>query len=143
MHTNASGVGSIIYVMVCSHPDLAYVVSTISIFMAIPGRMRWEVLKSTLRYLKGTSNLGLLFERRDEASQPVVGYVDSCYAGNVDTRKSLTGFIFSLYGTTMHWKASLQFVVAPPTTEAKYIALTKAIKEEIWLKGITGELVID
>lgn len=139
----ASGVGSIMYAMVCSRPDLAYAVSVISRFMSNPGKIHWEALKWILRYLKGASNFGLMFERQDDINQPVIGYVDSDYAGNVDTRKSLTGFLFTLYGTAISWKSSLLSVVALSTTEAEYIALTEAIKEAMWLKGITNELGIN
>lgn len=72
--------------------------------------------------------------------QPVEGFVDSDYAGNLDTRKSLTGFVFTFFGTSISWKTILQSVVALSTTEAEYIAVTEAIKEALWLKGIISEL---
>ncbi|KAE8716394.1 hypothetical protein F3Y22_tig00110121pilonHSYRG00025 [Hibiscus syriacus] len=95
-------------------PDLAYVVSVISIFMANPGQAHWEALKWTLRYLRGSIN----------------------------TRKSLTEFIFKVFGTAVSWKSNLQSVIALSTTEAEYIAVTEAIKEVIWLKGLDEELGI-
>ncbi|XP_041004131.1 uncharacterized protein LOC121249493 [Juglans microcarpa x Juglans regia] len=63
-------------------------------------------------------------------------------AGNVDTRKSLTGYVFTAFGGAISWKSHLQSVVALSTTEAEYIALTEAVKEAIWLKGIASELNI-
>ncbi|KAE8715970.1 hypothetical protein F3Y22_tig00110156pilonHSYRG00076 [Hibiscus syriacus] len=109
-----SGVGSIMYGMVCCRPDLAYAVSVISRFMANPGQAHWEALKWTLRYLRGS----------------------------IDTRKSLTGFIFTVFGTAVSWKSNIQSVVALSTTEAEYIAVTEAIKEAMWLKGMVEELGI-
>ncbi|XP_073289130.1 secreted RxLR effector protein 161-like [Primulina huaijiensis] len=138
----ANGVGSIMYSMVCSRPDLAYAMSVESRFMANPGELHWEALKWTMRYLKGASNLGLMFRQQTNEKKPLVGFVDSDFAGNLDTRKSLTGYIFTLYGTAISWKATLQPVVALSTTEAEYIALTEGIKEAIWLKGILEEFGI-
>lgn len=135
----ANGVGSIMYSMACNRPYLSYAMSVESRFMANPGEPHWEALKWTMRYLKGSPNLGLMFRKQDKMEQPVVGFVDSDYAGNLDTRKPLTGFIFTLYGTAISWKSHLQSALALSTTEAECISLTEGIKEAIWLKGILGE----
>lgn len=57
--------------------------------------------------------------------------------------RSLTCYVFTLYGCTISWKASLQPVVALSTTKAELIVATKSVKEAIWLKGLTGELGVD
>ncbi|XP_047336797.1 secreted RxLR effector protein 161-like [Impatiens glandulifera] len=61
-------------------------------------------------------------------------YSDSDYAGDVDSMRSMTGYVFTLGGSVVSWKATLQPTVTLSTTEAKYMALTKAAKEGIWLK---------
>ncbi|XP_073278706.1 secreted RxLR effector protein 161-like [Primulina huaijiensis] len=133
----ANEVGSIMYGMVCSQPYLEHSISQISRFMADPGENHWEALKWTLSYLKGTSKLGLMFQgQKENSSQPLEGYVDTDFSGNLDTRKSITGYIFTLYGTAISWKASFQSVVALSTTEAEFIAVTEAVKEAIWLKRL-------
>lgn len=68
------------------------------------------------------------------------GYCDSDYTSNRDNRKSQTGYIFTLFGAAVTWKSNLQSVVALSTTEAEYIALTDAVKESFWLKGILADL---
>lgn len=72
---------------------LAYAISVISRFMANLGKAHWETLKWTLRYLKESTNIGLMFQKQENISQAVVGYVNTYYAGNLDTRKSVTGFV--------------------------------------------------
>lgn len=72
----------------------------------------------------------------------MVGFVDSDYAENLDIKKSLIGFIFSLYGTVITWKASLQYVVALSTIEAEYITLNDDVNEAMWLRGSLTELGI-
>ena len=123
-----NSVGSIMYSMICSRPDLAHAINVVSKFMANPGRMHWEALKWLLRYIKGSVNLCLVFGKQESSSDKLVGYVDADFAGSIDTRKSLTGYVFTLYGTTISWKSMLQLVVALSTTEAEYIAVTEAIK---------------
>ena len=60
----------------------------------------------------------------------------------MDTRKSLSGFVFTLFGTAISWKANQQSVVALSTTQAEYIALVEGVNEAMWLKGMIGELGI-
>ena len=96
-----------------------------------------------LRYVKGTVEKGLVYGGAssgcDEASV-IKGFVDSDYAGCLDTRKSLTGFIFTAYWTTISWKAGLQKVMALSTMEAEYMALTEVVKKALWLLGLVFEL---
>lgn len=122
--------------------DLAYAVSVVSRFMANPGPCHWEALKWTLRYLRGAQDVGLMFKRQEDITHSLVGYVDADIAGNLDTRKSLSGYVFTLFGTAVSWKANLQSVVALSTTEAEFIAVTEAIKEATWMRGIISELGI-
>ena len=139
----AEAVGSLMYDMVCTRSDIAYAVSMISRFMANPGKEHWKAVKWLFRYLVGTADRALVFggaDFRRDFSEAIEGYVDSDYAGCLDSRKSITGFVFTAYGTAVSWKGNLQGVVALSTTEAEYIALTEAVKEAMWLRGIAEEL---
>ena len=73
----------------------------------------------------------------------ITSFVDLDYAGCLDFRKSLTGYIFTAFGTTISWKANLQKVVALSSTEAEYMALIEAIKEALWLFGLVKELKVN
>lgn len=137
-----SVVGSIMYIMVCTRPDLSHAVSIVSRYMSDPGTEHWNAVKWIVRYLKGTSNSGLIYGKASEGSG-VIGFVDSDYAGDLDSRRSQTGFVFQLNNCTISWKANLQSVVALSTTEAEYMASTKAVKEAIWLKGLSREFGVD
>jgi ribonuclease HI len=70
----------------------------------------------------------------------LIGYVDSDYAGDLDKRRSLTVYVFTVGGCAVSWKAVLQPVVALSTNEAEYMAIAEACKELIWLKGLYAEL---
>lgn len=134
----ASAVGSLMYAMVCTRPDLAHSVSVVSRFMSQPGKKHWQAVKRIFRYLKGTSDVGLIY--RGDIQCLVTGYSDSDYAGDVDSRRSMTGYVFTLGGSVVSWKATLQPTVSLSTTEAEYMALTEAAKEGIWLKGLVSDL---
>ncbi|KAL8469102.1 hypothetical protein ACS0TY_032080 [Phlomoides rotata] len=102
----ASSVGSLMYAMVCCTPDLTHAMSIVSRYMSDPGRPHWEAVKWIMRYLNGSVEKGLKFQKRAEGSVPLVGYVDADYATNIDTRKSLTGYVFTLFGTTVSWRST-------------------------------------
>ncbi|KAL9256703.1 Retrovirus-related Pol polyprotein from transposon TNT 1-94-like protein [Drosera capensis] len=133
----ASAVGSLMYAMVCTRPDIAHAVGVISKFMSNPGRKHWEAVKWLLRYLKGTSKISLRFSKNNVVLE---GYSDTDLGGCSDTRKSTTGFVFTVGGTTVSWMSRLQKSVALSTTEAEYITLSEAGKEMIWLKNLLEEL---
>uniref|UniRef100_A0A2N9IUP8 CCHC-type domain-containing protein n=1 Tax=Fagus sylvatica TaxID=28930 RepID=A0A2N9IUP8_FAGSY len=135
----ASAVGCLMYAMVCTRPDLAHAVSTVSRYMANPGREHWNAVKWIFRYLKGTAEHEILFSRQP-GTNSVVGYVDADYAGEVDDRRSTTGYMFTLSGGPICWKSTLQSIVAMSTTEAEYMAVAEAAKEALWLKGLVKEL---
>ena len=139
----ASAVGSIMYSMICTRPDLVYASSLVNRFMANPRKGHWEAVKWVLRYLKGTVSYGLLYKRGKPNSGCLVGYCDLDFSGDLDKRRSLTGYCFTLYGNVVSWKAVLQLVVALSTTEAEFMALTEATKEAIWLKGLVEEFGIE
>src|SRR4051812_15054759 len=58
----------------------------------------------------------------------------------MDSRKSISGYVFTMFGTSISWKSTLQKVVALSTTEAEYIAFTEAMKEALWLEGFAKQL---
>ncbi|GJX75492.1 transposable element [Tanacetum coccineum] len=134
----ASAVGSLMYVMVCTRPDIAHAMSVVSRYMAHPGKEHWNAVKRIFRYLKGTSDVGLIYG--GEREYLVAGYSDSDYAADLDARRSLTGYVFTIGSSVVSWKATLQPSVALSTTEAEYMALTEAAKEGIWLKGLIEDL---
>ena len=99
-------------------------------------------MKWVLRYLNGSLKGSFKYTRAAQDEDTLEGYVDACYAGNVDTIKSLSGFVFTPYGTAISWKANKKPMVALYPTQAEYIALVERAKEAIWLKDMIGELGI-
>jgi hypothetical protein len=135
----ASAVGSLMYAMVCTRPDIAHAVGVVSRFLSNPGKEHWEGVKWILRYLKGSSGMCLCF-RRNDLDLTLQGFSDADLGGDSDGGKSTTGYIFTLGGTAVSWKSKLQNRVALSTTESEYVAISEAAKEMIWLKNFLKEL---
>ncbi|GJU11250.1 retrovirus-related pol polyprotein from transposon TNT 1-94 [Tanacetum coccineum] len=139
----ANAVESLMYLMVCTRPDIAYAVSVVSRYLANPGKNHWEAVKWILKYLRGTANVGLVYGTDRGNHVDVTGFVDSDYAKDPDKGRSITGYAFLVQGCVVSWKATLQYVVTLSTTEAEYVALTEAVNEAIWLKGLLEELGVE
>ena len=103
----ASAVGCLMYAMVLTRLDLSYAVSVVSRYMANPRKEHWRAVKWILRYLNRTTTYGLMYGGSRQDDSQIVGYVDSDYAGDLDIRRSLTGYLFTLNNCTVNWKAQL------------------------------------
>jgi hypothetical protein len=132
-------VGAMLYLVSGTRPDLAFSVSQVCRYMQNPGKLHWEAVKQIIKYLQGTKTAGIILG--GEWKDPH-GYVDSDYAGEVDNRRSTTGYVFYLNGGPVSWNCRTQPTVALSSTEAEYMALSTAAQEAIWLKGILKSLSI-
>ena len=123
-YVSAIGRENIMYVIVCTRLDISHAVSDVSRYMDRLGKIHWQEVKWILQYLRGTSHVDLLYDKIIDIYGEIVGYVDSDYAGDLDKRRSLTGYVFTLCGSVISWKATLQSAIPLSTIEAKYIATT-------------------
>ena len=133
----ASAIGSLMYAMICTRPDIAHAVGVVSRFMSNPGKQHWEAVKWIFRYLKGSSSSALYFRKSKTGLQ---GYVDADNGGDIDSRKSTSGYVYTFGGTAISWVSKLQKIVALSSCEAEYVAVTEATKEMMWLQSFLREL---
>ncbi|KAK9824528.1 hypothetical protein WJX72_011105 [[Myrmecia] bisecta] len=126
-------VGSLLYLSVCTRPDIAQAVGALSKFMASPTTIHWQAALGIVRYLAGTAQYALNFGGGDSTLE---GYCDADYAGDLDTRRSTTGYVFILNGGAISWCSKRQPTVAASTSEAEYIAAAQAVKEALWLRHL-------
>jgi hypothetical protein len=131
-------VGSLMYCVTGTRPDLAFVVTFLSRFSNNPSSQHLQAVKRVLRYLKGTRTLKLRYPKFQPLS--LVGYTDADYANCVDTRRSISGYIFKFGNSTIAWRSQKQKSVATSTTEAEYMALSLCRKQLVWLQGALKEL---
>ena len=126
-----SMVGKLLFAANTCRPDLSFAASTLSRFIKDPKANHVAAAKHVLRYIKGTMNYGLSYNRCSNFR--LVGYSDSDWAGDKFDRKSITGYVFMLSGCAITWKSKKQSTVALSSTEAEYMALGDTVKELLWL----------
>ena len=90
--------GNLMFAMICTRPDIAQAVGAVSRYTMNPGGEHWIAVKRILRYIKGTSYVALCYGGSEFT---VRGYVDLDFAGNLDKRKSTTGYVFALAGAAV------------------------------------------
>ena len=90
-------------------------------------------MKQVFRYLRGTSDYGLCYQGRLGLDRvlDIHGFIDADWAGDLDQRRSTSGYVFNLFGGAVSWMSKKQSVVALSTTDAEYMAATHASKEAI------------
>ena len=127
-------VGSLVYAMTCSRPDLAWIVTKLSQHLACPTKIDWMMITHVLRYIKGTIDQRLTFKKSDKLE--IIGFSDSDWASCKQDRKSTTGYCFTLNneGPVVSWKSRKQQTVALSSCEAEYMALTNATQEALFLE---------
>jgi hypothetical protein len=132
-------VGALQYLAVLTRPDIVYAVNQASRFLANPGPKHWEAVKRILRYLRGTPDDGIIYTR-SPSTNLVDGFSDSDWAGDQDDRRSCSGHIFRVFGGIVAFRSKKQPTTALSSCEAELIALTMAMKEALWLRGLLVEL---
>ena len=130
----ASAIGSIMYAMLCTRPDVAYALSRCSRYQQNPGMDHWTAVKNILKYLRRTKDRMLVFGGLQNQELTVQCYTDASFQTDIDDSKSQSGYVFMLNGGAVSWRSSKQEVVAQSTTESEYVAASEAAKEAVWMK---------
>ncbi|GJX99364.1 hypothetical protein Tco_0356383 [Tanacetum coccineum] len=134
----ASAIGSIMYAMTCTRPDVSFALSMVSRHQQNPGEGRWTAVKNILKYLRNTKDMFLVYGGEKELK--VTCYCDASWQTHKDNSRSQSGWIFLLNGGAVTWKSSKQDIVTDSTCESEYIAACEASKEAIWMKNFIGDL---
>lgn len=130
-------IGSLMYIT-NTRPDLQFAVSLLSRFMSRPTQLHAQAAKRVLRYLKGTMDHGIWYRRGGVGELQV--YTDSDFAGDVESGKSISGYMFMMDNAAVAWLSKKQPIVTLSTTEAEYVAASVCACQAIWFKRILGEL---
>ena len=135
----ASAVGSLMYAMLCTRPDICYAVGIVSRYQSNPGIKHWTAVKHILKYLKRTRDYMLVYSG---GNLTPVGYTDSDFQTCKDSRKSTSGSVFILGGGAIVWRSIKQGCIADSTMEAEYVAASEAAKEAVWLRKFFADLEV-
>src|SRR5512136_826046 len=134
----ASAIGSIMYAMLCTRPDVSYALSMTSRFQKDPGVDHWTAVKNILKYLRRTKDVILVYGGQEHLA--VTGYCDASFQTDRDDSRSQTGYVYMLNGGAVCWKSSKQDNTADSTVEAEYMAACEASKIGVWIREFIDEL---
>lgn len=132
-------VGSLMFLAILCRPDIAHPVNVCARYLDKYNDTHCQAVKRIMRYLKGTSNLGISY-RRGGSNLDLVGYSDADFANDLETRRSTTGYVFELANGPITWCSQRQKTVMLSTTTAEYIAASEATKEAIWLRLLLHDI---
>ncbi|GJS72443.1 retrotransposon protein, putative, ty1-copia subclass [Tanacetum coccineum] len=138
----ASAVGSIMYAVRCTRPDVAFAQNMTSRFQHNPGEIHWTTVKNILKYLRNTKDMFMVYGGNIERELRVSCYTYVGYLTDADTLRSQTGYIFVLNGGDVDWKSTKQSIFATSSTDAEYIAPFDASKEAVWIRKFISGLGI-
>ena len=118
----ALAIGSIMYAMICTRPDVSYALSMTSRFQSDLSECHWIAVKNILKYLRRTKDIFLIYGGQ-EGELVISGYTDAGFQSDLDEFRSQSGFVFCLNGGAVSWRSSKQDTVAYSTTEAEYTSV--------------------
>ncbi len=136
-------VGCLSYLVNMTRPDLAFSHSQLSKFVQYPGMAHLEATERVLQYVRGTYDQGISFyDLGPDKRNKLGGWVDSDFASDIDSRKSMTGYLMSLNGGPISWKSSRQGGVTLSNSEAEFVVASQAGQEVILgpCSGVLGTL---
>ena len=144
--------GTLMYAAISTRADIAHAVHYLAANMAAPTFKHMQAAERVLRYLAGTKDVGLVFgmhnggavgDSRGQSTQvqvDVCAYADADWAGDRTDRKSISGWVAKLNGDPISWSSKKQRVVSLSTCEAELYAMSAAVQEVLWLRGLIAEL---
>ncbi|KAL8170463.1 hypothetical protein V2J09_022267 [Rumex salicifolius] len=121
-----------------TRPDVMYAISLISQYVSRPTELHLSTAKRVLRYLQGTNDFGILYQKF--GNQVLMGFNGNDYASYTEDRKSTFGYVFLLSGVAVAWSSRKQEIVTLSTTEAEFVAVAACACLLIWMKQVLKKL---
>lgn len=131
-------IGKLQYLAVSTRPDIAAALSNVARYASNPGAAHWAAVKRIFRYLQGTAGAELTFS--GSRGSTLTAYADADWAGELEKRKSTSGFSCQIGGGAVLWHSKLQSVIALSTKEAELVAIKDCCVQTTWLRYLLEEL---
>jgi hypothetical protein len=124
-------IGSLLYIMIGTQPDIVYAVTKLSQFAANPNQEHLDRALYICRYLLGTSKYALIYNGKSDGG--LIGFADSDWASDPITRKSTTGYLVKLANGVFCWNSQAQKSIVLSSTEAEYMSLCDTSRQLVWI----------
>ena len=137
-----SAIGSLLYLAMCTRPDIAYAVCALARYSQNPGWEHWTLVKNVIRYVRFTKDLGLFFKKGEGVASELTSsaYCDAAF-NDSETGKSTTGYIVLMSDHyPISWRSKLSSVTALSTMEAELVALHSVTREVIWTRMVLADV---
>ncbi|GKG08321.1 ribonuclease H-like domain-containing protein, partial [Tanacetum coccineum] len=129
--------GSLQYLTI-SRPDLSYAVQQLCLYMHVPREPHLNAMKHVLRYLRGTTDIGLQLFR--STTSQLITYSDADWAGCLATRRSTYGYCVFLGDNLLTWSSKHQDTLSRSSVKAEYRGVKNTIAETSWIRNLLREL---
>jgi hypothetical protein len=135
-----SKVGSLNFASNQTRPDISFATGYVARYASNPNRAHMDAVDRIFAYLNSDRSRGIKYSKKEGLQ--LRGFVDSDFAGCEDSRRSTTGWVFTLAGGPISWSSRRQQTVAQSTMDAEYIAAAEAAKEAVWIRNFVNDLRI-
>lgn len=129
-------VESLMFLAIISRPDIAFAVNNVSKFLNNHNASHWQAVKRIFAYLINNIDLGIEYHGNDNEFE----FSDADYANDIETRRSTSGYVFSIAHGLVTWSSQRQKLVSMSTAESEYIAAASAAKEAVWLRNLLDDI---
>ena len=129
-----SAIGALMFLGNCTRPDIAFSVNLLARYSSAPTRRHWKGIQHILRYLNGTTDMGLFYSNKSK--EKLLGYAYAGYLSDPHKARSQTGYVFNYNGTAISWRSVKQTMVATSSNHSEIIAIHEASRECIWLRSM-------
>jgi hypothetical protein len=119
--------------LTCTRPDIMFVVGVASRYMESPRTSHWKAAKRILKYVRGLVDLGLHYSKTNNFK--LTCYSNNDWCGDINDRKSTSGFTFYVGDTVFTWLSKKKVIVTLLTCEVEYIAVSLCVNHAIWLRN--------
>jgi hypothetical protein len=130
-------IGSLLYLMLGTRPDIAYAVTKMAQFAANPSEEHFNKALYICKYLAGTKDYKLQYGLKQHG---LYGYADADWASDPGSRRSTTGYLVLLSGSAISWNSRAQKTIALSSTEAEYMSLSDTCRQLVWMRSFFKEL---
>jgi hypothetical protein len=130
-------IGSLLYLMLGTRPDIAFAVTKMSQFASNPSEEHYQKALYICRYLVGTADYSLIYGKNDSG---LIAFADADWGSDPHTRRSNTGYLVLIGGAAVSWNSRAQKTRALSSTEAEYMSLSDACRQLVWVHSLLSEM---